>query len=414
MGTDTGAPPNYHCDNCSSQAIKLPFSFCFYGKQYDTVYINNKGDITFVHPEFSFSSKSFPLGNDTAMLAVFYSNVDDTPKVVLGPPNPAYIYYKTTPTHLIVQWSTMGYNTFDDDIYNNFQVTITNGADTILPVGNNVSYCYWKMQWASGDSGSMGFDGIPSTVGINKGDGIHYAQFGAFDFPGYTYQGPFDTNSQVYWLNEKSLIFNTCVSGNTIPPVIIKPDMCDTVTVCAGDTTVFITSFLCPQQGQTAMVSPSSKLSGLTSTTTNANAIYKNTTQLIAALKDTGTHLLYIVASDNSSPFLKDSISYLVTIKKCGKIDTGSGAGVSQITWNSNFSVYPNPNNGEFTIQSSSFSGQSLVEVYNILGEKIYSKTIGNSSSFMVNIGSQPSGLYFYHVIDASGNIIGNGKFAVL
>jgi len=418
QGTDIGYPPAYHCDNCSSQPIKLPFNFCFYGKDYDTVYVNNKGNLSFEKPIFTFSSKGFPLGADTLMLAPFYADVDDTPQ------NPAsvsyaFISYKLTATHLIVQWSGIGYNTFDDDLYDYFQVTLTNGSDSILPAGNNVSYCYWLMQWASGDSsgGSAGFGGLPATIGVNKGDHVHYAQFGAFDFPGHNYYGPFDTNNQVYWLDNRSFIFNTCVSGNNIPPVIVKPpNLCDTITVCATDTVSFGISFLCPQPGQTATFSTSSPgLSGLTSSNNSAHSIYTVTPKLIAHLKDTGTHIITIKAIDNGAPPLTDSIQFTVIIKPCG--DTIPDLGINQISRTDNFTVFPNPNNGVFTIQM--LNGQvsitnSEIRIYNVLGENIYTNSFKTyNSQFKIDLSTQPSGVYFYRIINESGNSSGKGKFVI-
>ena len=57
-------------------------------------------------------------------------------------------------------------------------------------------------------------------------------------------------------------------------------------------------------------------------------------------------------------------------------------------------SVYPNPSDGEFTIVSSALIGQSLVEVYNVLGERVYSQFFTSGSLFHVDLGNQPSGMY--------------------
>lgn len=413
LGTDTGGAPYYRCDNCSSLPIKIPFHFCFYGNEYDTVYINNKGSLSFIHPVFNFSSTGLPAGNDTLMLAAFWSDIDNR----MVDPFSA-IYYSLSPTHLIVQWSTVGYNTFDDDLYNNFQLTITNGSDPILPTGNNVAYCYWLMQWASADSsgGIGGFDGIPATVGINKGDNIHYAQIGEFNFPGSAYSGPFNPNSGVYWLINKSFIFNTCVSRDTIPPVIIHTNSCDSIVICAGDTTTFTTSFICAQKGQTATLSLSpDSLSGLTTNVTSANALYTISIRLIASLKDTGSYIIYAVATDNSYPALKDSIPYTIIIKNCDTIrDTGTG--INQLSINNRQSrVYPNPNNGIFTIQATGEkqNAESNIDIYNILGEKVYSQSSITHFPLSINLSSQPVGVYFYLLKDEQGNLVGNGKFAI-
>jgi len=140
--------------------------------------------------------------------------------------------------------------------------------------------------------------------------------------------------------------------------------------------------------------------------------------RLIAALNDTGTHTIHIVATDNSSPALKDSIEYVVVIKSCGKKDTT--AGISQITnMKENFAIYPNPNKGVFTLQSQVVNGQWSVEIYNMLGEKVYSNyQLANPDSYrelnyQIDLSSQPSGMYFYLIKDTDGNMLGNGKFII-
>lgn len=413
LGTDTGGAPFYRCNNCSSIPIKLPFNFCFYGKEYDTVYINNKGSISFVNPVFNYPSAGLPEGNDTLMLAAFLADIDNR-----GVDPFSTICYQLTPTHLIVQWSTVGYNTFDDDLYDNFQVTITNGNDSLLPAGNNVSYCYWLMQWASADSsgGTGGFGGIPARVGVNKGDHINYAQIGEFNFPGSAYNGPFSATGGIYWLINKSFIFNTCVTGNDIPPVIINPNTCDTLTVCALDTGIFSVSFLCAQQSQTATLSVSSGgLQGITTTTTNNASIYTAKMQVIPPLKDTGIYQLHIVATDNSFPALKDSIQYTVIVTNCN-IDTNTGTGINKLTAvNEQWSIYPNPGNGIFLISANNPQpiANSCIEIYNLLGEEVYSKSNIQNPTFSINLSSQPPGIYFYLIRNPDETIAGQGKLII-
>ncbi|MGP8214724.1 MAG: T9SS type A sorting domain-containing protein [Bacteroidia bacterium] len=61
--------------------------------------------------------------------------------------------------------------------------------------------------------------------------------------------------------------------------------------------------------------------------------------------------------------------------------------------------VYPNPSsNGVFTVQWSEVSGQSSAEVYNVLGEKVYSQLTIHNSQFTINLENQPSGVYFVKV----------------
>jgi hypothetical protein len=83
-------------------------------------------------------------------------------------------------------------------------------------------------------------------------------------------------------------------------------------------------------------------------------------------------------------------------------------------TTTSSVQVYPNPGNGKFTIQWSAVSGQWSVEVYNILGEKVYSSNYAlTTNHYSLDLSSCPSGVYFYRVIANIGNIIGEGKLVI-
>jgi len=66
------------------------------------------------------------------------------------------------------------------------------------------------------------------------------------------------------------------------------------------------------------------------------------------------------------------------------------------------FVIYPNPNNGEFTVKLNSSSNTINVTVYDIRGRQIYENTFDNASSFnqTINIGSVQSGMYLVKVRD--------------
>jgi uncharacterized repeat protein (TIGR03803 family) len=75
--------------------------------------------------------------------------------------------------------------------------------------------------------------------------------------------------------------------------------------------------------------------------------------------------------------------------------------------------VYPNPSNGIFTIQSSVFSGQWSVEVYNVLGEQVYSQLSIANYQFSINISEKPNGVYLYRVLNEGGSLVGSGKVVI-
>jgi len=92
---------------------------------------------------------------------------------------------------------------------------------------------------------------------------------------------------------------------------------------------------------------------------------------------------------------------------------TDTSTGINKITNNPHFRLFPNPNNGHFTIQSSAISGNSLVEIYNTFGQQIYSQFNIQHSTFSIDLSSQPNGVYLYRVINENGNDISNGKFVI-
>jgi hypothetical protein len=64
------------------------------------------------------------------------------------------------------------------------------------------------------------------------------------------------------------------------------------------------------------------------------------------------------------------------------------------------FSLYPNPNNGEFKAIITGNNDENIsLSITNVLGEKIYSKINIISQEFEINISDQPKGIYFIRII---------------
>jgi hypothetical protein len=75
--------------------------------------------------------------------------------------------------------------------------------------------------------------------------------------------------------------------------------------------------------------------------------------------------------------------------------------GILDGTTNAYFSVYPNPSNGTFTISAA--SAINTIEIYNVLGEMIYTETTAAVDNKQVNLSGQPSGIYLVNVLLANG-----------
>jgi len=83
---------------------------------------------------------------------------------------------------------------------------------------------------------------------------------------------------------------------------------------------------------------------------------------------------------------------------------------VPTISSTSSVKVYPNPTSGRFIISTSDFTTQWSVEVYNVLGEKVYSQLTIDNAQLTINLSSQPKGVYLYRVFTQTGSVISTGK----
>ncbi len=209
-GSFTG--PLGECDDCSFGPFTLPFTFCFYGTNYTSFYINNNGNVSFEGSYGTYSSTGFPVA-DFGMLAPFWADVDT--RSGLGA-----VYYKMEATRVTVIWDNTGYYSVNGDKRCTFELVFTNGTDPLIGVGNNVAFSYDDMQWTTGDAsgGVGGFGGTPATVGVNRGDGINYALVGRFDHEGVDYDGPGGIADGVSYLDGKYFSFDACGENVVIIP----------------------------------------------------------------------------------------------------------------------------------------------------------------------------------------------------
>lgn len=97
----------------------------------------------------------------------------------------------------------------------------------------------------------------------------------------------------------------------------------------------------------------------------------------------------------------------------CDTIGCNFNTGINEIKENEEgVKVYPNPNNGSFTISLSNITDKCNVEIYNVLGESIYKAGL-NSDNTEINLGGQSAGVYFYRVLKETGELVASGKIVV-
>jgi hypothetical protein len=72
--------------------------------------------------------------------------------------------------------------------------------------------------------------------------------------------------------------------------------------------------------------------------------------------------------------------------------------------------IYPNPNNGAFTVFSSEALNAQLT-CSNVLGQIVYTSKI-TSEKMSVDLSNQPKGIYFY-TVKSGKNVLATGKVVV-
>jgi hypothetical protein len=74
--------------------------------------------------------------------------------------------------------------------------------------------------------------------------------------------------------------------------------------------------------------------------------------------------------------------------------------GIEQNDLNDSISIYPNPADDYLTISNNN-TGIETIELYSVLGNKVFEKTDINSLTKSINISNLPSGVYLLKVIDS-------------
>ncbi len=399
-------------DDGSSELINLPFTFDFYGNQYNSLYINNNGNISFVSPYITFTPNPFP-DSSYNMIAPFWADVDtrgtyDSLGVFAG--DGGSVWYKITPTALIVNWNQVGYFSYHTDLVSTFQLIISNGSDSLVSAGGNVSFCYQDMQWTTGDasSGIGGFGGAPATVGVNVGNGTDFFQVGQFDQGGTTFDGPINMNDGVDFLDGQEIYFNVAgMSTTNTPPLLISSTICDTIDVYTGDTLQksgnsmdFAFGIMTPETNQTIVTTYNTNAPiGAFSYTTNniGNQFYNVNATFNAAGVSPGIYTVDFTATDDGFPV------GITTQRFTFNVMYSATAGLDESSMNE-FSIFPNPTNDKFNISLKAGNSNARLILQDITGKIMLDQAIQNNQQ--IDLSNYTNGIYFA-TIQSNNTVIG-------
>ncbi len=193
------------------------------------------------------------------------------------------------------------------------------------------------------------------------------------------------------------------LSATTGSSVIATPTVTTTYSVtgpdslgCTATGTVVVTIFPSPNQ-------PSFIQSGdtLISSSQHDNQWYYNG----APLNNDTSQRLIITVPGEYWVVVNNEANGCSTASDSMKVDTVTG--IEQLTVNSGqLTIYPNPTSGQFTIKLNDNQNGYTVEVYNVMGEKVYQSVLNNSQND-IDLSSQSTGMYFVYLKSAEGVEVG-------
>jgi len=147
-----------------SQVIQLPFTFQFYGIQYDEITVNSNGWVSFGnHPMAAFRNYSIPgAGGPSPMVAAFW---DD-----LTTDGSGQVYRLSTDDFVIIQWNDMRIDTYGTTT-NTFQMIIYNQAylGYVTPTGDGeIKVQYKEFHNISNNTGGYYHHANYATIGTEN------------------------------------------------------------------------------------------------------------------------------------------------------------------------------------------------------------------------------------------------------
>ena len=144
-------------------SVQVPFEFCFFGQSYDSLWINNNGNVTFNGPLAQYTP-TFPAGSP--ILAPFFADID-TRASGGGSVTWGFGMVPGSGPALGINWHDVGYFDRHTDKSNDFQLVL------ISLGGNNfdIEFNYGTIEWESGDAsgGGSGLGGSSAVVGFSNG-----------------------------------------------------------------------------------------------------------------------------------------------------------------------------------------------------------------------------------------------------
>jgi hypothetical protein len=227
-------------DDGSTGQVALPFTANFFGVNFNSLYVNNNGNVTLDQPLGTYTP--FDLNSTaTQIIAPFFADVD-TRNLASGVTTYGVGTFGGRTT-FGVDWfhnpddntdPGVGYYGSHADKLNSFQLLLVDRSDT--GAGNfDIVFNYRQIQWETGDAsgGSGGLGGASARAGFSNGTGDPGS---FFEIPGSAVNGAFlDSNATTGLIHTSNIdvagrwVFQAR-NGDVLPPTVPEPS---SLAMCA-------------------------------------------------------------------------------------------------------------------------------------------------------------------------------------
>lgn len=157
-------------DDGSSPLVALPFNLNFFGVSYDSLYVNNNGNVTFDEPQSDYTP--YTIDSDVPpIIAPFFADVD-TRALASSLVTYGDITFEGRPA-FCVNWVNVGYYSSHADLLNSFQLILKDTSDVGGDGDFESIFNYGTINWETGDAsgGTGGLGGTSAGAGYSAGNG---------------------------------------------------------------------------------------------------------------------------------------------------------------------------------------------------------------------------------------------------
>jgi Nidogen-like len=140
-------------------ALSLPFSTTFFGNTYNSLFINNNGNVSFNNGISAFIPTG-PTGATQPVISPYFGDVD-TRNAASG-----VVHFQTnTANQLVVTWDQVGFFSQQANLLNSFQLVLR-GNNFDVPVGEgSIGFFYGTMGWEQTGTSQVAATGFGDGLG---------------------------------------------------------------------------------------------------------------------------------------------------------------------------------------------------------------------------------------------------------